>query len=103
MNRYVLTTEAQEDLRRIRAYLLIEGGSRTARYVVSAFVLAFRRLARKPGMGHQREDLTVNQTLLFWPVFSYLIVYRREPRHVAIVALLHSKRDIPAVLRQRSP
>jgi plasmid stabilization system protein ParE len=103
MKRYVLTTEAQEDLRKICDYLLSESGARATRYVIGAFVLAFRRLARRPGMGHQREDLTLNQTLLFWPVFSYLIVYRRAPGHVAIVALLNSKRDIPAVLRQRSP
>jgi len=88
MNRYVLNTEAQEDLREIRDYLLSEGGARAARYVVSSFVVAFRRLAKRPGMGHRREDLTANQTLLFWPVFSYLIVYRRESSHVAIVAVL---------------
>jgi plasmid stabilization system protein ParE len=32
MNRYVLTTEAHEDLRKIRDYLLSEGGARAARY-----------------------------------------------------------------------
>ncbi len=36
MNRYVLNTEAQEDLREIRDYVLIEGGARVARYVVSS-------------------------------------------------------------------
>jgi plasmid stabilization system protein ParE len=101
MNRYVLTTEAQEDLRKIRDYLMSEGGARVARHVISAFVLAFRRLAKRPSIGHRREDLTSNQTLLFWPVFSYLIVYRRGSGHVAIVAVLHGKRDVPALLRQR--
>ncbi len=101
MNRCVLNTEAQEDLREIRDCVLIEGGARVARYVVSSFVVAFRRLAKRLGMGHRRGDLTPNQTLLFWPMFSYLIVYRRESSHVAIVAVLHGKRDVPSLLRQR--
>jgi antitoxin ParD1/3/4/toxin ParE1/3/4 len=102
MNRYILTTEAKEDLRKIRDYLLSESGARAARYVTSAFVVAFRRLAKNSGIGHRREDLTPNQTLLFWPLFSYLIVYRRESSRLAIVAMLHGKRNIPALLRQRS-
>jgi plasmid stabilization system protein ParE len=55
MNRYVLTTEAQQDVRKIRDYLMDEGGTRAARYVVGAFVVAFRRLAKRPGVGHKRE------------------------------------------------
>jgi plasmid stabilization system protein ParE len=52
MNHYVLTAEAQQDLREIRDYLTTEGGRRVARYVGSAFVVAFRKLAKSPGIGH---------------------------------------------------
>ena len=75
MSRYILTPEAQDDLRGIRAYLLAEAGPRVARYVIGALVNAFRSLAKNPGQGHRREDLTSDETLLFWPVFSFLIVY----------------------------
>ena len=51
MRRYILTAKAQQDLREIRDYLTSEGGRRVARYVVSAFVAAFRRLAKSPGNG----------------------------------------------------
>ncbi len=44
MSRYILTVEAQQDLREIRDYLAIESGPRVARYVVGAFIVAFRRL-----------------------------------------------------------
>ena len=33
---------------------------------------SFETLARYPGMGHRREDLT-NYPVLFWPVGSYLV------------------------------
>jgi plasmid stabilization system protein ParE len=74
MSRYVLTLEAQSDLREIRQYLHNEAGPRVARHVVNAFIVAFRKLARKPGMGHVRDDLTADRYLIFWPVFSYLNV-----------------------------
>lgn len=102
MSRYILTLEAQQDLREIRDYLTVEGGPRVARYVVGAFVTAFRRLAKTPGMGHRREDLTPDEELLFWPVFSYLIVYRRNRRPLAAVAVVHGRRDVARVLQPRS-
>jgi plasmid stabilization system protein ParE len=88
MSRYVLTVEAQRDLSQIRDYVLDEGGFRAARYVVASIVTAFRALANMPGQGHAREDLTPRPELLFWPVFSYLIVYRIDKKP------LHDYRDI---------
>jgi len=81
MKRYVLTAEAQLDLRQIRDHVVDTGGVRASRYVVAAIVSGFRAVARMPGQGHRREDLTKRDELRFWSVFSYLIVYRidREP------------------------
>jgi plasmid stabilization system protein ParE len=101
MSRYVLTTQAQEDLREIRDYILQEGGFRAARYVVSALVTSFRALVRTPGQGHKREDLTDREELRFWPVFSYLVVYRTDKKFLTIVAIIHGKRDIKSVLTER--
>jgi len=42
MSRYVLTAEAQKDLRSIRDYVLEEGGLKAARYVLASLVTAFR-------------------------------------------------------------
>ena len=58
MNRYVLTAQAQEDPKQIRDNVLQEGGFRIARYVVASMVNGFRAIARTPGQGHRREDLT---------------------------------------------
>jgi antitoxin ParD1/3/4/toxin ParE1/3/4 len=102
MSRYILTVEAQQDLREIRDYLTVEGGPRVARYVVGAFIVAFRRLARTPGIGHRRADLAADEELLFWPVFSYLIVYRCSRGSLAVVAVVHGRRDVAQALQARS-
>ena len=101
MSRYVLTADAQLDLQQIRDYVLDEGGFRAARYVVGALVTGFRSLARTPGQGHCRDDLTPRMELRFWSVFSYLIVYRIDSKPLAIVAILHAKRNIEQLLAQR--
>ena len=102
MTRYKLTLEAQQDLRNIIDYLTVQGGPRVARYVTGTLTVAFRRLAKSPGIGHTREDLVPGEAVLFWPVFSYLVVYRRDWRPLAVVAVIHGNRDVAEGLRQRS-
>ena len=58
---------------------------------------AIRGLARTPAKGHLREDLT-DKPVRFWPVRSYLIVYRPDTDPLEIVAVLHGARDIPRLL-----
>ena len=101
MNRYVLTVEAQQDLKQIRDYVLQEGGFRVARYVVTSIVNGFRSIARTPGQGHLREDLTARRELRFWSVFSYLIVYRIDKKPLNIVAIIHGKRQVEQLLENR--
>ena len=98
MKRYVLTAQAQEDLKQIRDYVLQEGGFRVARYVVTSMVGGFRAIARTPGQGHRREDLTPRPELRFWSVFSYLIVYRTDKKPLVIVAIVHGKRNVEQVI-----
>lgn len=93
MRRYILSEEAKQDLADIRAYLTEEGGARVARYVLKQIKDALDFLSRTPGAGHVREDLT-DAPVKFWSVFSYLIVYRPEPRPIGIVRILHSSRDM---------
>jgi plasmid stabilization system protein ParE len=101
MSRYVLTTEAQNDLKQIRDYILQEGSFRASRYVVGSIVTGFRALAKMSGQGHRRDDLTQRQEVRFWPVFSYLIVYRIDRKPLIIIAILHGKRDVGKVLNER--
>lgn len=77
MARYVLSPEAGDDLREIRDYIAQDDPA-AARRVLTDLRTAMRRLVQ-PEVGHLREDLA-DEALRFWPVHSYLIIYRADPR-----------------------
>ena len=56
-------------------------------------------LVRHPELGHTRRDLT-SQPVRFWPVYSYLIVYRPDSRPLEIARILSGYRDIAELLKQ---
>jgi len=99
VKRYNLSAEAKQDLADIRAYLTEEGGARVARQVLKQIKDALDFLSRTPGAGHLREDLT-DASVKFWPVFSYLIIYKPGPRPIGIVRVVHSSRDLARLLSQ---
>jgi plasmid stabilization system protein ParE len=66
--------------------------------VIADLHQAFRRLADSPGIGHMREDLT-SREVLFWPLHSYLIVYR-DSNPLRIVRIIHGKRDVKKILKK---
>jgi len=57
-------------------------------------------LAQAPGAGHMRQDLT-NEDVKFFPVYSYLIVYRPKTKPLQIACILHGRRDVEQVLKGR--
>ena len=57
-------------------------------------------LAKSPGIGHWRKDLT-DEPVKFFPVYSYLIVYRPETKPLQVVAILHGYRDVERILTER--
>jgi plasmid stabilization system protein ParE len=99
MKKYVLSTGAELDLDEIWEYISLDNIRAADRWIEKLFD-AFEALARNPGMGHKREDLTA-YPILFWPVGVYLILYRVHSERVEIVAVTQGARDIPSFLRQR--
>ena len=51
--------------------------------------------------GHKREDIAI--PVLFWAEGNYEIIYRAFPDSIEIDAILHGRRDIPAILSERDP
>ena len=98
MKRYLLSPEAIEDLQTIKNFLQEDAGMRVARYVLKEIQGGMRVLASSPEAGHKREDLT-DHPVRFWPVFSYLIVYRPEKQPLEVVRVLHGRRDVQALLK----
>lgn len=99
MKEYVLSTGAELDLDEIWEYIALDN-IRSADRWIGKFFDAFDALARNPGIGHKREDLTPFP-ILFWPVGAYLILYRAQKECIEIVAVTQGARDIPSFLRQR--
>ena len=98
MKGYVLGGDAARDLEDLWDYIAEDNVGAADRLIARLFK-AFEKLGRFPRLGHKREDLTPFP-VLFWPVGSYLIIYRdRTP--IQIVAVVHGSRDIPVFLRRR--
>lgn len=73
-----------------------------ASYVLQEIRNALRFLAGTPGAGHVREDLT-NESVRFWPVFSYLVLYDPAMKPIGIARILHASRDLEKLFRQQPP
>lgn len=79
-----------------------EAGYRVARQMVVEFIEAFRLLARTPGAGHVRHDLAEHRRILFWPMRSYLILYKPATNPLEILSIFRGSRDIPALIERRN-
>jgi plasmid stabilization system protein ParE len=100
MTRFVLTPAARADLAEISDYISQDNPD-AANRVLDELRAAMRNLAEIPEMGHSRRDLA-SETLRFWPVYSYLIIYRPEARPLQVVRVLHGSRDIRRILEEIS-
>lgn len=70
--------------------------ARSAERVAKQFQLALRRLSENPSLGHRREDLTTSG-VLFYPVWSWLVIYTPDTKPLEIVRVLHAARDVEAI------
>jgi|SRR5579863_1374609 len=99
MSAYVISPDALNDLQDIWDFIAADN-VRAADKLQDEFFEAFDELARRPGVGHTRHDLTKRE-VRFWPLGSYLIVYREIPDRIQIVAIFHGARDIPTEIAGR--
>lgn len=100
MDAFHLSDEAIGDIDAIWFYLLKRAGLEIADRVVGELFEAFHKLAHVPGSGHRRPDLTA-KPILFYAVYSYLIVYQPSSRPLQILGVLHAKRNVRRFLPSR--
>ena len=55
---------------------------------------------RMPRQGHARKDLTM-RPVLFFPLYSFLVVYQPDVKPIRIMAVLRGKRNLKRILRER--
>jgi plasmid stabilization system protein ParE len=99
-SRYVLAPQAAFDLVEIWRYIKEQASVAIADRVVSTIRERIVFLAGTPGAGHLRKDLT-DADVKFFPVYSYLIVYRPETDPLQIASVLHGRRDVEQILKGR--
>ncbi len=100
MSKYALSVDAELDIDQIWEYIAEDNLDAADRWIDKLFE-AFEALARNPGMGHRRDDLTP-LPILFWPVRAYLILYRVQSDGIEIIAITQGGRDIPSFLSRTS-
>src|SRR3954470_3070471 len=96
MKRYILTPCAKRDVNDIWDFIASENIEAADR-ILDALESAMGSLAKNPGIGHWREELA-DKSHRFWPVYSYLIVYRPETTPLQILRVFHAARDVQSLL-----
>jgi toxin ParE1/3/4 len=99
MGSFIVAPEAEEDVYQIWCYLFREAGVETANRIESEILQAFADLTLIPAKGHRRSDLT-KRKVLFYTLYQYMVVYRIGSP-LEILAVLHGKRDLKRILRNR--
>src|SRR6267378_3293521 len=96
MKRFILTPRARQDVSEIWDYIA-DDNIEAADRVLAALESAMIKLAKNPGIGHWREELS-DKRHRFFLVYSYLIVYRHETKPLQIIRVLHAARDVQSIL-----
>jgi len=102
MSGYVLTRLAKADIFEIWSFIAADS-EETADRVEQAIYDGCAFVGEAPIRGHSRSDLT-SRSLRFWtlPRYpNYTVVYRPETSPLQVVAVLHGKRNLRRILKQR--
>ena len=100
MSGYSVSPQAVEDLFEIWQFIALDTGD-AANRVQSEFYEMFGALGRSRRLGHRRKDLT-RRPVLFFPLYSYLIVYQPDVDPIRIMAVVNGRRDVKRVLKERN-
>jgi plasmid stabilization system protein ParE len=68
--------------------------------VVAELFKGFYNLAKISSSGHTRADLT-SRKVLFYRIFSYLVIYNPGSNPLQILGVLHGKQNVTRILKQR--
>jgi len=97
--RYQISSEAQDDLFEIWQRIALDSID-LANRIEAEFYSLFESLAHMPGQGHTRKDLT-RRPVLFFTLYSFLVVYQPESKPLRIMAVFRGKRDVKRLLKER--
>jgi len=90
---FILREAAIEDVNALWEFVADMAGEPVADRLVAKIHDDCRMLARLPGVGHVRPDLTRRQ-MLFWTSGPYHIIYPPETVPLEIARIIHGARDV---------
>ena len=100
IDRYVLAPQAAQDLVEIWQYIKDQSSVAMADRVDSVIRDRIIFLSQRSAAGHRRKDLT-NENVKFFSVYPYLIAYRPDTKPLQVVSILHGRRDVEQILKNR--
>ena len=100
MSSFIASAEAASDLLSIWFYIARDSED-AANRVQREFRDLFESLGKQPGQGHKIPKYSKSD-VLFFPLYSYLVVYRPRPVPIEILAIVHGARQVKRVLKQRN-
>jgi antitoxin ParD1/3/4/toxin ParE1/3/4 len=96
---YSVSAEAQGDLFEIWRRIASDSPDLADR-IDREFHEVFASLGRMPLQGHTRTDLT-RRPVLFFPLYSFVIVYQPGVQPIRIMAVLRGRRNVKRILKER--
>jgi len=91
MSKYILSTEAQNSLRKIQIYSTKNFGKERTRQYLTDIRKRMKALAENPSRGIIREDLKVGYHSDF--IGSHTIYYKIQSTHIDVIDILHQSMD----------
>ena len=95
MPRVILSSKAEDDLSEIWAHIAAENEPAAER-VITQIQNKAALLAEQPEAGSARPDL--GPGLRSFPAGSYLLVYRPSENGIHVARVIHSARDVAAII-----
>ena len=91
MTQYILSPNAQESLRKIKAYSLEQFGQEQAIAYLRLIEKKLQTIAATSDIGRKREE--VKKGYLSFLAGSHVIFYRKAKNHVEVIDILHQVMD----------
>ena len=99
MSRFLLTPQAELDLAEIWDYIA-QDSIQNADRILDELEKTMLGLADNPGMGYLREEWA-DRRHRFWPVYSYIIMYRHETKPLQILRIVSGYRNLAELLKKQ--
>jgi toxin ParE1/3/4 len=94
MTKVIHTQKARFDLLSIWSYIA-EDNPNAADKLLDTIDEKCTLLGENPKLGQARPD--ISQTMRYFPVKNYVILYQEQPLGVEIIRVLHGSRDLEAI------